>query len=49
MVFNLLHLGFVTSLMSTRPGLILIVNHDYIYSIEIFFNQNYSLIVDFCD
>ena len=22
-----------------RPGLILIVNHDYFYSIEIFFNQ----------
>ena len=25
--------------VNIRPGLILIVNHDYIYSIEIFFNR----------
>ena len=25
--------------VDNRPGLILIINHDYFYSIEIFFNQ----------
>ena len=33
--------------VDNRPGLILIINHDYFYSIEIFSIKHYSVIVDF--
>ena len=35
--------------VDNRPGLILIINHDYFYLIEIFFNQTLfcNVIVDF--
>ena len=34
--------------VDNRPGLILIINHDYFYLIEIFFSiKHYSVIVDF--
>ena len=33
------YMGMAAILVMCRPGLILIVNHDYFYSIEIFFNR----------
>ena len=38
-VLTILQLLLVSMYLAARPGLILFVNHDYFYSIEIFFNQ----------